>query len=132
MTDKETVIAVFEADLPETLRIMNVGTLTEEIIFGRDASIGEDEAPGKAFYDRYRAVADELIEDGVLLKEDALGFEVYGLTPEHQERLRDKVLRYLDQAAKRARGLEALKPMNAYEAAAESLRETWEKAANEP
>jgi len=131
VNDLEAVTAIFEADLPETLRILNVGTITEEIIFGRDVSIDEDQAPGQDFYDHYRAVAEQLVTNGVLLKDNAMGFEVYGLTPEHQERLRDKVLRYLDQSAKRARTIEALKQMNAYEAAAEALRETWEKAAAE-
>jgi hypothetical protein len=137
-TDREAVIEVFAAELPQTARLMNVGSLTDEIVFGPGVTPDDDERPAESIYDRYGDICKQLANEGILNEGEALGFTIYGLTPEYQERLRERVVRYLDMAAARARDYLSgegragmtqtdhemeLKAMNAYEAASTHLRE---------
>lgn len=91
MNDHEAIAEVFTADLPESVRVMNCGAVTTEIIFGRD----EDGDVGDAVYDRFRKALDEMVDEGILQTGEALGEKVYGLTVEWQERYAEQAKTWL-------------------------------------
>lgn len=84
---KQQIIAVFEADLPEGIRILNSGVITEEIEHGRDATVQDDELAADEVYEADQEILVELIEEGILQIGEAFGYHVFGFTLEHQEKL---------------------------------------------
>lgn len=91
MNDREAVLEVFTADLPENVRVMNAPAVTEEIVFGRD----EGGECGDQIHDRFRKALDELVDESVLQTGEAAGEKVYGLTVDWQDRWRGHALTYL-------------------------------------
>lgn len=99
MNDREAILAVFTADLPETVRLLNPPAVTEEIAHGREVTVQDDELSPKEVYDRHEAVMEELEAEGILTSGDWHGVTAYGLTGEYVERYHGQVVGYLERKA---------------------------------
>lgn len=99
--DREKVLAVFTCELPCTARLLNAPRVTEEIVFGHNCEIpDDDELPPQEWYDRHKTVLAELVGDGILQTGDFHGETVYGLTIAYQHQLEQQALLYLENKAK--------------------------------
>lgn len=97
MNDHEAIMEVLSGDLPDNVRVMNVGAVTEEIIYGRDET-GDD--IGEHIYDRFEKALDEMVDEGILNTGEAFGEKIYGITPAWQERHREQALHYFRNLSK--------------------------------
>jgi hypothetical protein len=95
--DERKIIAVFLADLPETVRLMNMAAIVEEIECGRDVTAQDEDLPPQEVYDRYQLALDRLEEAGILQSTyDAnWGMRAYGLTEEGFDRPAEQVIHFL-------------------------------------
>lgn len=95
--DERRIINVFLADLPETVRLMNMAAIVEEIEVGREVTAQDEDLPPVEVYDRYQLALDRLEEAGILksVYDPNWGMRAYGLTEEGFDRVPDQVINYL-------------------------------------
>ena len=84
---RQKILAVFEADLPEGIRILNAPAVTEEVEHGRDVTVQDDELASQQIYDADQDILVELIEEGILQAGTAFCHTVVGFSLEHQDKL---------------------------------------------
>jgi hypothetical protein len=78
---EKEVLAVLAAQLPETARVMNAAAITEEIVFGPDHHVlQDDELPEQEVYDRHEAALRSLEGQGFLAGVEVMGMEAHHLT----------------------------------------------------
>jgi hypothetical protein len=80
LTDAQrAILRILAADIPESVRMLNVAALCEEDFCGRDA-YDEENLPGEYEYEQFVLASESLAERGLLSTVDVFGVKTYVLT----------------------------------------------------
>jgi len=93
--DERKIIKVFVDELPETVRIMNLPSIVDEIELGKEVTAEDEDRPPQEVYDRYELACENLVDAGILRTGRDWEITVYGLTEEGFDRVPEQVKNFL-------------------------------------
>ncbi len=97
--DERKIIKVFVDELPETVRIMNLPSIVDEIELGKGVTADDEDRPPQEVYDRYEIALDNLVEAGILKTMRDWEITVYALAQDGFDRIADQVANFLRHKA---------------------------------